>query len=94
MDGDEAFACSTSSLHIESRLVGPPVCSRSFASVVQTNFVRGACDDEECCFFASLATALVGPRGSPGRASKLGQLVLGYLFEAGFLVLCLSLIHI
>eukprot|EP00971_Amphidinium_carterae_P148454 2943260-Amphidinium_carterae.1 len=48
--------------------------------------------------FYSLATALVGPRvssgmpSSAGRASILGQLVLGYLnlFEAGFLVLYLT----
>eukprot|EP00971_Amphidinium_carterae_P279990 5558160-Amphidinium_carterae.1 len=57
---------------------------------------RGACDDEENCSSASSATALVWPRGSSGtpssagRAGRLGQLVLGYLFEAGFLVLCLT----
>eukprot|EP00971_Amphidinium_carterae_P152636 3025106-Amphidinium_carterae.1 len=70
MDGDEAFACSTSSLHFDSRLVGPLVCSRSFVSVVRTNALRGACDDEECCSFASWATALVGPRGSSGTPSS------------------------
>eukprot|EP00971_Amphidinium_carterae_P287846 5714166-Amphidinium_carterae.1 len=62
MDGDEAYACSASSLHFESKLVGPPVCSCSLVAAVQTIAVRGACGDEECCSFASLATALVGPR--------------------------------